>query len=232
MDKCVIYKRTSSLTNTGEDKDSSKRQEEICLSYCTANKLEPVQIFYDEGVSGKQPVLKRNGFKSLYTFCLDRDIRIVVFEGLSRFSRDLYEQELAYRKLSADGFKLVSATNEGELEDSPQSTLVRHIFSAISQYQREEVVFNLSVARERKKKQNKIDGHVTMTGEGKCGGWKQHRELNPEIVKRVKMLRRKNWKTKKQKSYREIANILFDEGFTNQNGNRFNPKSIMNMVKQ
>ena len=91
-------------------------------------------MFYDEGVSGKQPVLKRTGFKSLYTFCLDSDIRIIVFESLSRFSRDLYEQELAYRKLSTDGFKLVSATNEGELEDSPQSTLVRHIFSAISQY--------------------------------------------------------------------------------------------------
>ena len=25
LDKCVIYKRTSSLTNTGEDKDSSQR---------------------------------------------------------------------------------------------------------------------------------------------------------------------------------------------------------------
>lgn len=91
MEKCVIYKRTSSLTNTDEDKNSSTRQEEICRSYCIANKLEPVQIFYDEGVSGKQPVLKRNSFKSLYTFYLNRNIRIVVFEGLSRFSRDLYE---------------------------------------------------------------------------------------------------------------------------------------------
>ena len=50
---------------------------------------------------------------------MESDIRIVFFEGLSRFSRDLYEQELAYQKLSEDGFKLVSATNEGELEDSP-----------------------------------------------------------------------------------------------------------------
>ena len=232
MEKCVIYKRTSSSTNTGKDQDSSKRQEEICRSYCTANKLEPVQIFYNEGVSGKQPVLKRNGFKSLYTFCLDSDIRILVFGGLSRLSRDLYEQELAYRKLSADGFKLVSATNEGELEDSPQSTLVRHIFSAISPYQREEVVFNLSIARERKRKQNTIAGYVTMDGEGKCGRRKQHSELNPEIVKRVKLLRRKNWKTKKQKSSREIANVLYAEGFTNQNGNKFNPKSIRNMMKQ
>ena len=91
LDKCVIYKRTSSLTNTGEDKDSSQRQEDICRSYCLSNRLEPVEVFYDEGVSGKQPVLKRNGFKPLYTFYLNRNIRIVVFEGLSRLSRDLYE---------------------------------------------------------------------------------------------------------------------------------------------
>ena len=63
----------------------------------------------------------------------------------------------------------------------------------------------MSVAKERKKQQNKIDGHVTMTGEGKCSRRKQHRELNPEIVKRVKILRRKNWKTKKQVPYREVA---------------------------
>ena len=85
---------------------------------------------------------------------------------------------------------------------------------------------------EKKSQQNKLSGYVTMTGGGKCSGRKQHSELNPELVKGVKMLRRKNRKTKKQKSYREIANLLFDEGFTNQNGNKFNPKSIMNMVKQ
>ena len=111
----AIFKQSINLDALGTwEIDSSKRQKEICRSYCTANKLERVQIFYDEGISSKQPVLKRNGFKSLYTFCLD-----VVFEGLSRFSRDLYEEELAYKKLSEDGFQLVSATNEGELEDSP-----------------------------------------------------------------------------------------------------------------
>ena len=230
--KSVIYKRTSSLTNCGEDKDSSKRQEEICRNYCLTNKLEPVAVFYDEGVSGKQPVLKRNGFQSLYAFCLDNNIRVIVFESLSRFSRDLYEQELAYRKLSANGFKLVSASNEGELEDNPSSTFVRHILSALSQYQREEIVFNLSVARERKKKKNKLAGYVTIDGDGKCVGRKQHREKNPELVKRVKMLRRKNWKTKKQMPYRQISEILFSEGIVNENGNKFHPTSIMNMVKQ
>ena len=53
MKRCVIYKRTSSLANSGEDKDSHQRQEKICTDYCKANNLEMVKVFYDVGVSGK-----------------------------------------------------------------------------------------------------------------------------------------------------------------------------------
>ncbi len=64
-------------------------------------------------------------------------------------------------------------------------------------------------------------------------GRKTHRELNPELVKLVKRLRRRNWKTKRQKSYRQISRILFEDyGLFNERGNAFNPKSIMVMVNQ
>ena len=67
-----------------------------------------------------------------------------------------------------------------------------------------------------------------MEGQGKCKGRKTHRELNPELVKLVKRLRRRNWKTKKQKSYRQISRILSEDyGLTNEKGNPFNLKSIM-----
>ena len=64
-------------------------------------------------------------------------------------------------------------------------------------------------------------------------GRKTHRELNPELVKLVKRLRRRNWKTKRQKSYRQISRILSEDyGFFNEHGNAFNPKSIMVMLNQ
>ena len=64
-------------------------------------------------------------------------------------------------------------------------------------------------------------------------GRKTHRELNPELVKLVKRLRRRNWKTKRQKSYRQISRILSEDyGFFNERGNAFNQKSIMVMVNQ
>jgi len=64
-------------------------------------------------------------------------------------------------------------------------------------------------------------------------GRKTHRELNPESVKLVKRRRRRNWRTKRQKSYRQISGILSEDyGVFNERGNAFNPKSIMVMVNQ
>ena len=63
MKNCVIYTRTSSLTNCGEDKDSHQRQEQICVDYCKSNRLSIQAIFYDEGVSGKVLVFNRSVFR-------------------------------------------------------------------------------------------------------------------------------------------------------------------------
>ena len=231
MKNCVIYTRTSSLTNCGEDKDSHQRQEQICIDYCKSNRLSIQAIFYDEGVSGKVSVFNRSAFRDLYLYCLENNVKIVVFESISRFSRDVYELEIAYRKLTSAGFSLVSV-NEGDFEDDRVSKLQRQIISAISEYQREEIVFNLSVARNRKKVRNKDSGYITLKGQGKCEGRKSHKEINSELVVLVKKLRRKNWKTKKQMSYQKISDYLFDNGYVNERENPYNHNSIRNMVRQ
>ena len=108
----------------------------------------------------------------------------------------------------------------------------RKIISAISKYQRKEIVFNLFVARDRKKSSNKESGYITLSGTGKCEVRKSHKEQNPELVSLVKKLRRKNWKTKKQMSYRKISDHLFQNGIVNERGNPYNSKSIREMVQQ
>jgi len=45
----------------------------------------------------------------------------------------------------------------------------------------------------------------------KRGGRKTHRALNPELVKLVKRLRWRNWKTNRQKFYRQISRILSED---------------------
>ena len=94
---------------------------------------------------------------------------------------------------------------DGSFEDNRISKLNGQILSAIAEYQREEIVFNLPVSRERKKQQNKKVNYVTLDGKGKYEGRKAKKELQPELVALVKELRRRNWKTKKKMSLRQIS---------------------------
>ena len=121
---------------------------------------------------------------------------------------------------------------DGDFEDDRVSKLQRQIISAISEYQREEIVFNLSVARGRKKIRNKGIGVTTLDGSGKCEGRKSHKEINSELVTLVKKLRRKNWKTKKILPYQKISDYLYSQGYVNEKGNQYNAISISRMAKQ
>ena len=139
--------------------------------------------------------------------------------------------ESGHRKLKVDGFELVSVI-DGSFEDNRISKLNRQMLSAIAEYQREEIVFNLSVSRERKKQQNKKGNYVSLEGKGKCEGRKAKKELQPELVALVKKLRRRNWKTKKQMSLRKISQHLLELGYVNERGKPYNPQSIKDMVRQ
>ena len=69
---------------------------------------------------------------------------ILRFDTISRLSPNSLELELGYRRLKQDGFTLISVT-DGGFEDNQTSKRNRQILSTISEYQREEIVFNLSV---------------------------------------------------------------------------------------
>ena len=53
----------------------------------------------------------------MYLYCLEYDIQIIVFESISRLSRNSFELESRYRRLRVDGFTLISVT-DGGFEDN------------------------------------------------------------------------------------------------------------------
>ena len=133
--------------------------------------------------------------------------------------------ESGHRKLKADGFELVSVT-DGIFEDNRISKLNRQILSAIAEYQREEIVFNLSVSRERRKQQNKKENYVTLDGKGKCEGRKAQKELQPALVKKL----RRHWKTKRRMSLRQISQHLFELGYVNERGKPYKAQTIRGLI--
>lgn len=227
MTRVVCYYRTSSQTNVGEDKDSLKRQKHSCHQFSQMKGFKVVREFYDDGVMGKDHITDRKGFNELLTYCEDHQIKTILVETSSRFSRDLVVQELGYRMLVEMGFTLISTDNPSTfIEDNPTTTMVRQILGSVSQYQKDELVMKLKVSRDRKRDLNKEKGVLTLSGKGKCEGRKSYRETNPELVQLVKRLRRQNRKTHKRMSFRRVSDELFQQGFTNRNGEKFHPQQV------
>ncbi len=229
MDKCVAYFRTSSLANVGSEKDSLKRQKKACVDYALQNNLEVIKEFYDAGVKGKDLLQDRPGFSELLDFCEIRDIKTIVFETASRFSRDVVVQELGWRELTQQGYELVSVDVPGYFSASevdPSRKLIRQILGVVSEFQKDELVSKLIQARKRKEKVNKEKGYLTLSGQGKCSGRKSWKELNRDVVKLAKRLARKNPKTGQRRSRMEIARILFNQGYGTENGTPFGHEQI------
>ena len=54
------------------------RREKSVLITVKPKDLDVAEVFYDEGISGKVTVLKRDGFKELYLYRIENEIRTIV----------------------------------------------------------------------------------------------------------------------------------------------------------
>jgi DNA invertase Pin-like site-specific DNA recombinase len=218
--KAVAYLRTSSRANVGADKDSDKRQRAAIEAYARAASYEIVEIFYDAAVSGADPVGDRPGFAAMLERLLSNGARTIIVESPDRFARDLMVQLAGHDMLKARGITLVAASAPTHfVEDTPTAILVRQVLGAIAEFEKTTLVAKLAAARRRKR---------VATGE-KVEGRKSHSELRPEVVKLAKALARKKPKGGKL-SLRAISSELAAQGFLNERGPPFNPKSIAAML--
>src|SRR5271166_3117090 len=218
--KAVAYLRTSSRTNVGADKDSDKRQRAAIEAYAEAAGYEIAETFYDAAVSGADPVGARPGFAEMLARLLSNRARTIIVESPDRFARDLMVQLAGHDMLKAKGISLIAASAPTHfIEDTPTAVLVRQVLGAIAEFEKTTLVAKLAAARKRKR---------MATGE-KVEGRKSHFEARPDLVKLAKALARKKPKGGKL-SLRAISAELAAQGFLNERGLPFNPKSIATML--
>lgn len=213
--KAMAYVRTSSDTNVGADKDSSKRQLEAINAFAKSAGYEIVETYSDEGVKGADPVDLRPGFADAMAHIARNGVRTIIVETASRFARDLIVQETGWRMLRDAGVSLIAADSpDAFLDDTPTATMIRQILGSVAQFEKAMLVAKLKGARERKKA-------IT----GKCGGRRSYVERSPEMVKLAKKLHRYQ-----KLSLREIAGRLETEGYVSANGKRLEAAAIARMI--
>jgi DNA invertase Pin-like site-specific DNA recombinase len=215
----IEYIRTSSAANVGSDKDSDRRQREAIQAFARRASYELVAEFYDAAVSGADPIDTRPGFATMLEQIEGNGARTIIVETASRFARDLRVQEVGHAKLRERGIDLIAADNPGSfIDDTPTAKLVRQVLGAISEFDKAMTVAKLRGARERKRREV-----------GKCEGRKSWAELNPELVREAKRLRRRSPKGH-QRSLRDVAAELARLGFVNERGAMFSPSSMQSML--
>lgn len=215
----IAYFRTSSLSNT--EGDSVYRQARAVDQWAAANKATITACYWDAGVSGTDPVDVRAGFTALMQHAAQEGIGVVVVEDASRFARDLMAQEVGLVLCRAKGIRVVTSTGQDlSDDDSPERVMFRQMAGVIAHYDRAKTVQRLRSARESIK---------AATGR-KVEGRKSWAESNPEMVKHAKRLARKNPKTGKVRSLREIAAELEALGFLSNTGKQLSANSVARIL--
>ena len=215
---CLIYMRTSSMTNSKGD--SVKRQKSSIMRWVKDNGYNVKGEYWDIE-SGKMDTMERTEFMKMISDSERLGINVLVFSDQSRLSRDIIVQESTFRLLSSRGYSLISSENPNSfLEDTPTSNLIRQILGSFCEFDRSSTVNKLKVSRIRKRESNRNRGIVTRNRTGKCEGSKRILEIHPELESVILKLRRKGL------SLRKISTLLKEE-----HGYSISFKSVGNILE-
>jgi len=227
--EAVAYLRTSSAANVGADKDSEKRQRAAIATYAKSAGLEIVAEFYDEAVSGADPIEIRPGFSALLDRIESNGVRVVVVEDASRFARELAVQEAGILALIDRGVRVFTASGDDLTQtDDPFKVAMRQIAGVFAQLEKARLVGKLKAARDRKR--TELAKAAKGGAKVKVEGRKSHKELNADMVDLAKKLHRYPVNGKRR-SLREIAAELATQGYVGSNGQPFAAMSIKRMIE-
>lgn len=219
--KAVSYLRTSTDTNTGEGKDSGKRQGIACTMWALKTGATIVKEFYDEDVRGSIMVTERPGFREMLNYCLDNQIHTIVVETANRFSRDLMVQEIGFKLLQDRGITLVAADKPDMfLDQSPTSVAVRQMLGVMAQLEKDMTVARLKGARDRKSAELGKE----------CSGRKSFKDTNPQAYVEIKKLARYPVNNRKR-SLREIADAAAAKGILSSAGKPITAMQIKRILE-
>lgn len=149
MQKAFGYLRVSGRGQV--DGDGFPRQEAALRSYAKAHDIKLVRLFQEKGVSGTKELADRPAFVAMMEALHGNGVRLVLVESLGRLARDLMVQESILHDMKRHGFEIVSVAEPDLCSDDPSRKLMRQIFGAFSEYEKQMIVVKLRGARQRAK---------------------------------------------------------------------------------
>ena len=215
----IAYLRTSSAANL--EGDSGERQRTAIRRYAKSNDLEIVAEFYDQAVSGADPIESRPGFADMLARIEGNGVRLVLVEDASRLARSVLVSELAILVMAQRGVRIVTASGEDlTATDDPARVMMRQVAASFAQYEKSRLVAKLKAARDRK------SDRTAKRVEGRKG----YDDTNPRLVREAKRLARKSPASGKRRSLRQIAAELSALGYVTRHGQPFSAGQVRRLL--
>jgi DNA invertase Pin-like site-specific DNA recombinase len=141
--------------------DGFPRQRAAIAAFAKGAKLELLEEFRDEGVSGTTELEGRPGLAALLDRIESNGVKVVVIERADRLARDLMVSEVILAQFAQAGAKVLTADGAdlSSAADDPTRTLIRQVLAAVAQFDKSVVVLKLRAARERlRRKGHRVEG--------------------------------------------------------------------------
>ena len=219
MQTAVIYARYSSEKQTEQ---SIEGQIRTCEEYAERNDILIIDTYIDRAMSGTND--NRTSFQKMLKDSFAKSWDMVLVYKLDRFSRNKYEMAIHRRTLKDNGIILKSATEN--IPDSPEGIILESLLEGMAEYYSAELAQKVS----RGMRESWIKGNAT--GGGHCFGYDVKDKkyvINPTEAKAVNEIFSKyaSGYTAKQ-----IAEFLNSNGYTKTNGELFDHKYILLLLKK
>jgi len=198
------------------------RQLDAIDKFAKSQGYEIVNVFREQGISGTSDTEDRPEFKRMISDILSNGVKTVIVEGLDRIARDLNVQQQLLIYLVSKDIDLISA-NTGQnvtqaIQENPMKKAMVQIQGIFSELDKSLLVRKLRKAREKVKNDT-----------GKCEGRKHFGEDDPkekQIVKRIKLMRRKRKGGFKGMTLQAIADKLNEEGIGTKTGRKWSRAQV------
>jgi DNA invertase Pin-like site-specific DNA recombinase len=214
--KAFSYLRTSGKGQVGND--GFPRQRDAVNRYAKANRLEVVQEFTDEAVSGTTDAIDRPGLTDLFVALKANGVRTVIVENATRLARDLMISEILLAEFRKLGVRVISADGGIDLtlgNDDPSGKLIRQILGAVAEWEKCALVQKLRASRLR----------IRRAG-GRCEGKKPYGHTPEEATVVATILEHRAAGL----SYVAIAGQLNEGGIKSRSGRTWHPTQVQRVV--
>lgn len=219
----LAYCRTS--TENQKDEKTIDIQKENLLRYASQNKIEIIDWFLDDGVSGaleNRPELLR----MMEYLKNNSDIDGVLIYKLDRLARDLYLQEGLIKEFFKSNKKVLSVLEPDLDSNDPFRKAFRQMLGVFAEFEKAMITLRMKSGKKRKSEVNGGFGGSHVFGYRSKDGQLQVHKSEAEVVQKIFYLKRK-----KKMNLTAIANHLNSNGIKTRLRGHWFASSVKNILK-